>query len=76
MSHVIAVDGSLQSEAAFDYAAKVLPKDEKFVIVHGRHHNLVLPGTIKSTEMAQLDEYYGLMDKFQKKCKETQVTVI
>eukprot|EP00020_Sapocribrum_chincoteaguense_P001764 CAMPEP_0170738680 /NCGR_PEP_ID=MMETSP0437-20130122/4769_1 /TAXON_ID=0 /ORGANISM="Sexangularia sp." /LENGTH=145 /DNA_ID=CAMNT_0011077109 /DNA_START=68 /DNA_END=505 /DNA_ORIENTATION=+ len=71
ISHVIAVDGSENSEWAFDYADRVFPKDHKFILFHGRSQTTNIAGNVKAAHTRDRLEHHGILDHFLEKCKES-----
>jgi len=71
MSHVIAVDESQNAEKAFEFADKNLPKEDKFIIFHGRPHWASIPFPGNSRTKEEKEKFEGIMNKYEGKCKET-----
>ena len=73
-THVVAVDLSRGAELAFNYANTSFPKEDKFVILHGRPSLFKLPGNVGSGENAEWEEYNQILSKFKEQCAKSSRT--
>ena len=74
-TYVIAVDDSANAEKAFAHAANTLPKEDKFVVFHGRHQSSHIPSMIKESEMREYAEHSHIMEKYKKICSDFNVSI-
>ena len=83
-NHVIALDGSANSNAAFRWANKNLPKQDRFILYSGLRHVPYVEGPLEGVDLEarerMLDkvrkERRQLLNKYEKECEDTGVSVL
>jgi hypothetical protein len=66
--HVLAVDGSVGAEEAFKHAVENLPKDDMFILVHGKRNS-----SQEETVKYETEKHQKLIEKFTNLCSQANV---